>query len=105
MNPISAKPDEAGLDRQRRKLFCRHYGGCLDLAIKRRWPGFACTECDDFEPDTWDRENYDDDRRKCTALILRALKPRDTSWTRPGQIIGFLEHRARRKQTLAPEID
>ncbi len=26
--------------------FCPHYGECLDLAVKERWPQFTCYKCE-----------------------------------------------------------
>lgn len=28
-----------------RKVFCVHYGKCLDFAIWSGWPGFSCVGC------------------------------------------------------------
>jgi hypothetical protein len=35
---------ERGVDGQR-NLFCTHYDGCLDEAVKRGWNSWGCTHC------------------------------------------------------------
>ena len=42
-----------------RRLHCRSYNTCLDLADARRWVGFACTGCAAFEPQTPEQEATD----------------------------------------------
>jgi hypothetical protein len=36
---------ERALDGQR-SLFCVHYDGCLDEAVKRGWGSWCCTRCE-----------------------------------------------------------
>lgn len=31
-----------------RKLQCRSYDACLDIAVARDWPSFTCVSCDAF---------------------------------------------------------
>lgn len=33
-----------------RKLHCRKYDECLDVADKKSWPGFSCERCSAYEP-------------------------------------------------------
>jgi len=32
-----------------RRVFCLHYGDCLDHAIEKRWAGFSCEKCESYE--------------------------------------------------------
>lgn len=36
-----------------RNLFCGHYDGCLDEAVKKGWNSWSCTRCElfDVQPD------------------------------------------------------
>lgn len=43
-------------DQVRRNVFCRHYDDCLDHAISKRWPGFSCDKCDQYECEEQTRE-------------------------------------------------
>lgn len=31
-----------------RNIYCQYYARCLDWAVKERWDGFACIECELF---------------------------------------------------------
>jgi hypothetical protein len=42
-----------------RKHKCRRYNTCVDVAIMRGWPGFACDECAAFERSNDERERFD----------------------------------------------
>lgn len=33
-----------------RRLHCRYYDECLEIADERNWPSFTCGECKAFEP-------------------------------------------------------
>lgn len=33
----------------RRRVWCIHYGECLDKALSESWEGWTCSECQDFE--------------------------------------------------------
>lgn len=43
---VFLSPDEAQI---KRKLDCRFYGGCLDIAIEERWESFHCLQCEAYE--------------------------------------------------------
>ncbi len=38
---------ERGVEGQR-NLFCSHYDGCLDEAVKKAWNSWSCTRCPFF---------------------------------------------------------
>jgi hypothetical protein len=42
---VSLINPDRDLDGQR-NLFCTHYDGCLDEAIRQGWNSFCCTRCD-----------------------------------------------------------
>jgi hypothetical protein len=42
---VSLINPDRGLDGQR-NLFCTHYDGCLDVAIRQGWNSWCCTRCD-----------------------------------------------------------
>ena len=42
-----------------RRLHCRSYDDCLDVACARRWPGFTCAGCDAFVPRTVEERIWD----------------------------------------------
>ncbi len=54
----------------RRNVFCRHYGECLNQAIRRRWPGFSCQNCESYEQEMLDGEALNDDYARCMALAF-----------------------------------
>lgn len=31
-----------------RNLHCRHYGGCIDVVVKKGWQSFTCARCPYF---------------------------------------------------------
>lgn len=57
----------------KRNVFCKHYGVCLDHAIERNWQGFSCEECREYEREGMEREQWDEDGFRCTALIYLVL--------------------------------
>jgi hypothetical protein len=57
-------------DEVRRNVFCRNYGDCLDLAIRRRWPGFSCQSCQSYEQEMLEGEELNDDYARCVALAF-----------------------------------
>jgi len=57
----------------KRKVFCKHYGVCLDHAIAKKWEGFSCEKCEGYEREGMDREQWDEDSFRCTALIYLVL--------------------------------
>lgn len=33
----------------KRRVFCMHYGDCLDVAIENEWTNFSCETCGSYE--------------------------------------------------------
>ena len=54
----------------RRHVFCRNYGDCLDLAIRSKWPGFSCQNCESYEREMLEGEELNDDYARCVALAF-----------------------------------
>lgn len=52
-----------------RRLHCRHYDGCLDIA--EDWPGFTCEGCKAFAP--LDALGEERDLRGCFELAAEVL--------------------------------
>lgn len=50
-NPIRWRKVEESID-VRRRVFCKYYGDCLNLAITKSWPGFSCEACPVREMET-----------------------------------------------------
>src|SRR5690349_5763747 len=48
-SPRIDDPDEVP---KLRRLDCRNYDGCLDIAIENRWPGFTCIGCPGYQRQT-----------------------------------------------------
>jgi hypothetical protein len=44
---------------RRRKLDCRRYNTCLDIAIARDWPTFACDDCPAFARSNGEQQRHD----------------------------------------------
>lgn len=40
-SPLRGEEDIA----QHRRLYCAHYGGCLDQSVRKGWAGFTCLHC------------------------------------------------------------
>ncbi len=49
-NPVSRRLIDPAESSIARRLLCRTYDTCLDVAIARDWPGFACTSCNAYVP-------------------------------------------------------
>lgn len=59
----------------RRRLYCRHYESCLDLAVSRRWLGWTCEHCQAYAPIELDMQTeLDGCYRLLLALVLREHK-------------------------------
>ncbi len=43
--PINPDGGRAQSVESHRNLFCSHYDGCLDEAVKRGWNSWTCTRC------------------------------------------------------------
>ena len=48
LNPTPAKMVNRPSEVQRRVL-CSRYSKCLEICLSKGWPGFSCSECEDFE--------------------------------------------------------
>jgi hypothetical protein len=57
-------------DKVRRNVFCRSYGECLDLTIRKKWPGFSCEQCDSYEQEKFEGDQLTDDYARCIALAF-----------------------------------
>ena len=59
-NPVACRrivdPDDVD---QIRRLDCRSYDRCLDLAVEEKWRGFHCRECRGYEAPTPDEQKSD----------------------------------------------
>ncbi|XXF78917.1 hypothetical protein P2318_03920 [Myxococcaceae bacterium GXIMD 01537] len=36
---------------EHRNVHCRHYGTCIDVAVREDWGGFTCAQCPLFQQD------------------------------------------------------
>ena len=54
----------------RRNVFCRKYGDCLDYTIRKRWPGFSCQDCENYEQEMPNEQELNDDYARCVAFAL-----------------------------------
>jgi hypothetical protein len=54
----------------RRNVFCQKYGDCLDYAIRKRWPGFSCQDCESYEQEMLSEQELNDDYARCVAFAL-----------------------------------
>jgi hypothetical protein len=57
------------LSQIRRNVFCKHYNSCLDHAISKNWDGFTCVNCDGYEREQWDHEQWCEDSIRCLRLV------------------------------------
>lgn len=63
-------PDEA---QKKRKLDCRFYSGCLDIAIEEKWESYHCMKCEAYEAKS-KKELLAEDAL-LTGLIESAVNP------------------------------
>ena len=54
----------------RRNVFCVHYGECLNLTIRNRWPGFSCQDCESYEQEMLEGDALNNDYARCVALAF-----------------------------------
>ncbi len=66
---------------------CAGYKGCLDLAVKRKWPGFTCRKCHAFEPLVFDPTEWSADTLACIALIYVTEHPETLKQKSRGNIV------------------
>ncbi len=57
-------------EKVRRNVFCRNYGECLDLTIRKGWPGFSCQGCEGYEREMLEGDALSDDYARCVALAF-----------------------------------
>jgi hypothetical protein len=67
--PVEYKAVERS-EEVRRLVFCANYNGCLDHAIRMRWPGFSCEGCGSFEKEKMDGLDLSEDYARCMALAF-----------------------------------
>ena len=68
---VSLKPK---LPRERR-VFCLHYGACLDRAVKSEEP-FNCLHCPNYEPIEFDWTDILDEAGRCRKLLKAVFMDR-----------------------------
>ena len=54
----------------KRNVFCRNYGDCLDYSIRKRWPGFSCRDCENYEREMPYERELNCDYARCAAFAL-----------------------------------
>jgi hypothetical protein len=68
MNPIGARPVDE-LQMVSRKVFCKSYAECLNLALSRGWQSFSCGSCGDFGPEERSVLEWNEDAQGCGDLL------------------------------------
>jgi hypothetical protein len=68
MNPTNAAAGGWG-----RRVFCKHYGQCLDWSVARGWRGFSCLHCEDHRPTDQRPEFWREDALRCVRLYLAVM--------------------------------
>ena len=64
-----------------RRLHCRSYDTCLDIADRAGWSGFACRGCDAFEERTAEERIWDAHRLiTLTAEVLSRKRQKARAW-------------------------
>jgi len=72
LNPVPAQIANRPSDVERRVL-CSRYSECLDICLSKRWPGFSCSKCNDFDfecPD--DTEHWAEQGENSGWLLMNA---------------------------------
>jgi hypothetical protein len=57
-------------DMLERHVFCVHYGDCLDYAIRKRWEGFSCEQCECYEDERPDVDMLVEEQDRWMRLIF-----------------------------------
>ncbi len=80
MTPVPARPVDE-LQRVTRKVFCKRYAACLNLALSRGWQNFSCSACADFDPAERPALDWIEDALQCADLlnIVFGIMP-ETGW-------------------------
>ncbi|MGA2027477.1 MAG: hypothetical protein ABSH17_10490 [Syntrophobacteraceae bacterium] len=55
--------------RVERKVFCKYYECCLDVALSRGWANFSCKSCADFGPVERSAREWIEDESQCADLL------------------------------------
>lgn len=71
MNPTKCHHDR----RNQRKLFCRHYDDCLNVAVRAGWANFGCIRCTSNERVDVTPAWVNRDSRKCLDLVVAVFFP------------------------------
>lgn len=77
MNPQPNAPFKS-VFAARRRVWCAHYNGCIDLAIKEGWESWSCADCHDFKPQRMSSEELRIDAEHCRVLIYNLFGERAT---------------------------
>ena len=62
-----------------RRIGCKWYGRCLDVALASGWSGFSCSRCDGFEADHLGPEESRAETEGC-VLLLWAVRHPEAWW-------------------------
>jgi len=68
MNPVPARPVDE-LQMVSRRVFCKSYAVCLDLALSRGWQSFSCGHCASFSPEQRSPLDWREDAQSCADLL------------------------------------
>jgi hypothetical protein len=74
---MAAAPME-DLRKNFRRVFCEHYGTCLDYAIKREWQGFSCVYCSAYSIEKKSSKEWASEARRCSKLVKAVVPQRVT---------------------------
>lgn len=76
MNPTMS-PQVNGLAALSRNVLCQHYSHCLDLAIRKGWPGFSCDQCQHYELEpSNDTDHWREQAGRCRLLLAKLFAPK-----------------------------
>lgn len=72
LNPIPTqtanRPSEV-----KRRVLCSHYSECLEICLSKRWQGFSCSECQDFEFECPDDTAHWTEQGKNSGWLLMSV--------------------------------
>jgi hypothetical protein len=68
MNPVQARPVDE-LQKVNRNVLCKHYDGCLDVALSQGWKSFSCGSCACFSLIQKSPLEWEEDMLRCGALL------------------------------------
>jgi hypothetical protein len=88
--------------REPRRVFCRRYGSCLDLAVRGEWPGFACGSCCAYQEEApSDPDHWRDQGDRCRLLLAKIFGPRKQKRTVKSAPVDLEVMRAAREESRA----